>query len=622
MLSGAKKWLVLAVLAGVAFPLSLVLYAHSVNGFHGFPIDDAWIHLQFARVLSQHAEWTYFPGDQSVSGSTSPLYTMAVALGFLFTNDEKVLGHCIGLLFHLGFLAAFAAWAYQRLGKNIAWACGAVLLIALDGRVGILAVSGMETSLFLGVTALALYGRAAKRPLLCGVALGSGIWIRPDGMILLIALGLDLLLERSWSRSHSSDAESDAVQQKPKNLKPSPDSDPDSGHQKPKNLKPSPLGPVVLILVAYGVFNLVVGGSLLPNTFAAKTAYYRVMDTWQFVSGEMFNFLVVNAGWVITPLALVAVAGVAWDLLRRRRAALAGEAAWVVGLLLAYVLFLPFAHRFHRYLVPALPALVVLGLAGLRMLMDGAVARGVVPNERLARVAGWVVLGAALALQVYSSFLREPGFAHKHYAHFCRYHNERHERTGRWLAKNTKPGAVIATHDVGAIAFYSGRKVVDMVGLVEPEVHQHLHSPRYVTFLSKLFAREKVTHLAVLQNWIEVDNVRPIYRPHPEPEILEVFRWQPGRTHICPMEASRMKRTAVMYLKQGKLQKALHALIRVVKADPGSSRSWIFLGQAYEQTFNGPSALQAYSRALQLNPSIPGLGQHVKRLRARVQQRR
>ena len=83
-----------------------------------------------------------------------------------------------------------------------------------------------------------------------------------------------------------------------------------------------------------------------------------------------------------------------------------------------------------------------------------------------------------------------------------------------------------------------------------------------------------------------------------------------------------MKRTAVMYLKQGKLQKALHALIRVVKADPGSSRSWIFLGQAYEQTFNGPSALQAYSRALQLNPSIPGLGQHVKRLRARVQQRR
>ena len=231
-----------------------------------------------------------------------------------------------------------------------------------------------------------------------------------------------------------------------------------------------------------------------------------------------------------------------------------------------------------------------------------------VPEERRWRCAGaWRRV-----------LLREPWFAHKHYAHFCQYHNVRHERTGRWLAENTKPGAVIATHDVGAIAFYSGRKVVDMVGLVEPEAHQHLHSPRYVTFLGELFAREKVTHLAVLQNWIEVDNVRPIYRPHPKPEILEVFRWQPGRTHICPMQVSAMKRQAVMHLKQGKLQKALPALVRVVKADPGSSRSWIFLGQAYESTFNAPSAAQAYARAMQLNPAIPGLAQHLQRLKARA----
>jgi len=609
MFAGARKWLALAVLLGAVFPLTLVLYAHSANGFHGFPIDDAWIHLQFARNLSQHGEWTYFPGDASVSGSTSPLYTMALALGFLFTDNEKVLSHALGLLFHLGFLTALAAWAHRRLGDPL-WAAAAVLLVALDGRVGILAVSGMETGLFLFAVALAFFARAAARPMLCGAALGACVWIRPDGMILVVALAIDLLLERLW-------------------IKKEVEHEHEHEHEQEQEHRPgwrrswlAALLPLGLLLGAYGVFNLVVGGTVLPNTFAAKTAYYRVIDPWVFISGPLFKYLVANAGWIVSALALLAVGGVALRLARRRCTPLAAEAGWVVGLVLAYVLFLPFIHRFDRYLVPALPALTVLGLGAVKLLVDGALERKIIPSERLARIVSWTVLGLALALQLYSGFLRESWFAHRFYAHWCRYHNVRHERTGRWLGQNTKPGAVIATHDVGAIAFYSGRKVVDMVGLVEPEAHRYLHKPEYVTFLGRLFAKHKVTHLAALQNWIEVDNVKPIFRAFPRPEILEVFRWQQGRTHICPMMASQMKRHAMMLLKQGKLQQALNLLHKVVKSDPGSSRSWIMLGQAYESSFNANGAVLAYSRALKLNPSIPRLAAHVRMLRMRISSRK
>lgn len=41
---------------------------------------------------------------------------------------------------------------------------------------------------------------------------------------------------------------------------------------------------------------------------------------------------------------------------------------------------------------------------------------------------------------------------------------------GHWLAENTPPDAVIAVDDIGAIAFLSNRRIVDLNGLVSPEM--------------------------------------------------------------------------------------------------------------------------------------------------------
>jgi hypothetical protein len=50
-----------------------------------------------------------------------------------------------------------------------------------------------------------------------------------------------------------------------------------------------------------------------------------------------------------------------------------------------------------------------------------------------------------------------------------------HELVGRWLAANTRPDDVIACFDVGAIKYYSGRRVVDLGGLVDPAAHRYMH---------------------------------------------------------------------------------------------------------------------------------------------------
>ena len=47
----------------------------------GFPLDDAWIHLTYARNLATHGEWAFVPGQAS-AGSTAPLWSALLAIGF------------------------------------------------------------------------------------------------------------------------------------------------------------------------------------------------------------------------------------------------------------------------------------------------------------------------------------------------------------------------------------------------------------------------------------------------------------------------------------------------------------------------------------------------------------
>ena len=49
----------------------------------GFPLDDAWIHQTYARNLVMNGEWAFVSGKPS-GGSTAPLWSALLALGYLF----------------------------------------------------------------------------------------------------------------------------------------------------------------------------------------------------------------------------------------------------------------------------------------------------------------------------------------------------------------------------------------------------------------------------------------------------------------------------------------------------------------------------------------------------------
>ena len=250
-----RRLILFAVLAllGTAFPLALVVLAvRATAETPGFPIDDPWIHLTYARNLAEHFAFAYFPGDPSSAGSTAPLYTALLAVGLRIVQDEKLLSWTIGLIFQFAFLCTFGAWAWRRLG-GVFWPAVAVAFVAFDSRMGIVAVSGMETSCFLFLVSLAFLARVSKQPIVAGTALGLAVWVRPDALLLLAVFAIDAVLDRI--AADAPQVESDAVVAELRGWV-------------------RLLIPAGLLILLYFAFNCAIGGGILPNTFDAKTTFY------------------------------------------------------------------------------------------------------------------------------------------------------------------------------------------------------------------------------------------------------------------------------------------------------------------------------------------------------------
>ena len=161
---------------------------------------------------------------------------------------------------------------------------------------------------------------------------------------------------------------------------------------------------------------------------------------------------------------------------------------------------------------------------------------------------------------------------------------------------------MVATHDIGAIAFYSQRRIVDIMGLVTPEVVPHIRKPDYVPFLERLFAARHVTHLAVLQNWQAVDNQAPLFEADPNPELLDIYDWRPGTTHLVSAPVYGGERSVLAELDSGRYEEAM-AHVRVLLAlDARASTVWSLYGNVLERSGRSAEAESAFRGALVLFP--------------------
>lgn len=597
------KYLLLACVlcAGAVVSYLFGSYAYNANKLFGFPLDDPWIHLQFAKNLHDYGSFSYFKNEMVTAGSTSPLYTLLLAVGFFFTSNEMMLSYALGVAFLLA--AAFFIFKLTSIhraepyGSHAAQkahpspshaapvsplplALGISLLLLLEARMQWAAHSGMETTLFICVLLGVLYFYQSKQSIPFGVASGLLLWTRPEAIIFFVAIVFDMMYHSYWVAHPKAKKKSETLASPSLSW-----------------LKTS-VFVAAFFALAYAGFNLYLSGSIFPNTFAAKVKFYANGAGKAAFPIESFRFFTGGHMMLIALLAAVGIIDVVVRFVKRQTQTQLVALLFSCGMFIAYYMELPYLYQEGRYMMPVLPFILMLGIAGLQLILSPEKKLfGLLRKREQVVIAQLLVIAAVVVQFSIASWEKRTD-----YAEMCKYINDRQVRTGKWLHDNTPENATIGTHDIGAIAFYSQRKIADMVGLVSPEMIQNIGN---LDKLKQFLVTKHTTHIAVLRNWFEIVNQSALFKTDESvPEIMEVFPFDPERTHVTSREAAYALGAATQALYRGQFDVAGQMLQRALQLDPQSSKVHHLVGSLFVATTRLDEANREFALALKLNPDL------------------
>ncbi len=441
------------VLIGIMAVLGVIGFVIAAASMHevGFPLDDAWIHQTYARNLAERGEWAFVPGEASVA-STSPLYTVLLAGGYVLTFDFFVWAFALGAV-----ALAAAGWISRRMAlllfpdlRGIGVWTG--LALVTTWHLLWAAAAGMETMLFGTLSLLLVW--LLWRFLQAESESANLRWIFMQGAVIGI-VGALLTLTRPEGVGLVGLAGLFAFFGWPQGF--------DRAGMTRYVVWGSGVALGWLIGVApYLVLNLHIEGTLLPNTSAAKQAEYATARE-TFIGTRYLQLLVqIFAGgqFLLLPGMMVGVTNVIQRARSNRRTiVLLLPFVWAFVELSAYALRLPVTYQHGRYVMPVLPHLILYGVGGTFLLLRAG--RRSATRRVLTRTLAMAAVGLV------------PGFfviGARQYGADVRIINTEMVATAHWVADNIPPDELLAVHDIGALGYYAPRPILDLAGLVSPEI--------------------------------------------------------------------------------------------------------------------------------------------------------
>lgn len=497
----------LAAIIASALSVALYLAAAETTLRSGYPLDDAWIHQVYARNLGLHAEWAFAAGEPS-AGSTSPLWVAYLALGYLLRLPHQLWTYLGGALLLAGLGWLSAVWLRSRLASHNGYLWALAAVIPVEWHLVWASLSGMETVAFcvLAVSALYLDERQRAPAVLLGGLIGAGVWLRPEALLLgIVPLARRLMQRRAgWLGELARLATGVAVP-----------------------------------LAGYLLLQRALSGNWWPNTFFAKQAEYMVLREIPLstrllaqlgVPGEWLGAPGLEPGGPLVGMLALLFPGLLLLLVgrvRQRRWTSLLPLAWCGLHVLSYALRLPVTYQHGRYAIPVIPVLLVLAIEGMAEGLDFADRR----RLRWVLARSWpasvLVLAGAFWVAGATAYARDVAIIESEMVD-----------TARWIERNTDRGDVVAAHDIGALGYFADRELLDLAGLVSPEVIPFI---RDQAELEAYLNRRQADYLVTFPGWYPelVRGRSPLYlssagySPAAGGENMAVYAWNPTSVAPC-----------------------------------------------------------------------------------------
>jgi hypothetical protein len=210
-----------------------------------------------------------------------------------------------------------------------------------------------------------------------------------------------------------------------------------------------------IFFLPYLLFNLVISNTPMPNTFYAKQAEYAAWQSSPFGTrlglGALQFFLGVGFFFIPGFIQKMVLA------IRERDWGVLLAATWMMGYILLYILRMP-VYQHGRYIMPAMAVFLLLGLSGF---LQGVFAQ----HTSQTRVIRQVFIAFLSVILIISC-----AFGVYTYMQDVAYIESQMVDTAIWVAQNVPPDALIAAHDIGALGYFDRHMLIDLAGLISPDV--------------------------------------------------------------------------------------------------------------------------------------------------------
>jgi arabinofuranosyltransferase len=416
----------------------IILFAVLLVPLRSAVVDDTFIHLQYARNLAAAGELSFNRGEPTY-GATSPLWVALLALLDRAGADITLACRLLAWLFAAGSIILVYRITEALDGRTGA-PLAASLIIASEAWFLRWSAVGMETSFaaFMILLTIDLSRSAARssiRSALFGFVLFLGALSRPETLLLVPLAGIAMFFAKGRGQRFIF---------------------------------------LIVFVPLFAAWLFIIHrhtGSYFPLTAGAKQGRFVL-------SAAMLRRAIIPAkimGATIALPWLALIAGLFTGAFHRRsigfffskpgdvreEPAVLLMILWVFALPAAYVV-LDF-QVLSRYLVPVIPAVVVLGTVAWRRI--AALLR---PGGAWRRAAMEVFVACAVvqSVLVYEMVVVPPTIA------FSRSLETLLAGMGKWLDKNSPADALVASPDIGAVGWYSHRRILDLGGLVMPEINR------------------------------------------------------------------------------------------------------------------------------------------------------